>query len=592
MQATWRRLCRAGYGQTVLGPVAEGMLRRPGVGIAVTVAVLAVSALFAVGAPERLPVLGSLGDEEPPRGELVLVTSGKEPVRSPVYRTALDVIAARVEAEGLVTAVRDAPVGADRRTTALIVTFEPSAGAGERERAAEAMVEGIDPGPLRVLATGLAPTGEEARDAVQSDLAELELLVAPLVLLVLLAAGGWRFALVALVAAATGALGAIAGLRLLGELTDAGAAGIAAGAGVAVVVAVEGALTIGARSRGGPGDASEEGLVRGAVRSAAVLVPATAAAILAPLAILVVSVPVARSAAAGAALGAGLATIAALLVAPALLAIGRHGAEPGGVGEQEERPPRRLARALLRRWPLAAALLAVAVATLVAAALPFEGSEPVALAPGGLPADSDAARGAELAGKELDAEKLSSIVRPTEPDDLTIRLAIAAGIAALLVAAACFALARSAAAIALGAVSVLPAAAALGLLELVFGAGRLSGTLDYAPAREPSATAAIIAPTVLGAVAALRAVRAAPLLRRAGGPRNGSTRLRGVRRLTRLELGPALAGSVVGALVFGALAGSELLPAKEVGLAVAVGLLLDLLLVRCLIVPALARLGG
>jgi hypothetical protein len=574
MQATWRRLCRAGYGQTVLGPVAEGMLRRPGVGIAVTVAVLAVSALFAVGAPERLPVLGSLGDEEPPRGELVLVTSGKEPVRSPVYRTALDVIAARVEAEGLVTAVRDAPVGADRRTTALIVTFEPSAGAGERERAAEAMVEGIDPGPLRVLATGLAPTGEEARDAVQSDLAELELLVAPLVLLVLLAAGGWRFALVALVAAATGALGAIAGLRLLGELTDAGAAGIAAGAGVAVVVAVEGALTIGAR-------------LRGAVRSAAVLVPATAAAILAPLAILVVSVPVARSAAAGAALGAGLATIAALLVAPALLAIGRPGAEPGGVGEQEERPPRRLARALLRRWPLAAALLAVAVATLVAAALPFEGSEPVALAPGGLPADSDAARGAELAGKELDAEKLSSIVRPTEPDDLTIRLAIAAGIAALLVAAACFALARSAAAIALGAVSVLPAAAALGLLELVFGAGRLSGTLDYAPAREPSATAAIIAPTVLGAVAALRAVRAAPLLRRAGGPRNGSTRLRGVRRLTRLELGPALAGSVVGAL-----AGSELLPAKEVGLAVAVGLLLDLLLVRCLIVPALARLGG
>jgi uncharacterized membrane protein YdfJ with MMPL/SSD domain len=487
---------------------------------------------------------------------------------------------------------RAAPTAPARRTTALIVAFEPGAGAGERERAAVDVVDGIDPGPLRVLATGLVPTGEEARDAAQSDLAELELLVAPLVLLVLLAAAGWRFALIGVVAAATGALGATAGLRLLGEFTDTGAAGIAAGAGVGVVFGVEGALTLRSRIRGGEGDGRGEARMRGAARSAAVLIPATAAAILAAVAVLVVAVPVARSAAAGAALGGGLATIAALLVAPVMLAVGRHGAGAGGVGEQEEPPPRRLARAFLRRWPVVAALLVIAIAALVAAAAPFATSEPAALAPGGLPADSEAARGAELAGKELGDEKLSSIIRPTEPDDLAIRLAIAAGIAALLVTVACFALARSAASIVLGLVSVLPAAAALGLLELVFGAGRFSDPLDYSPVREPSATAAILAATVLGAIGAFRAVRAAPLLRRTEGPRGTAERLRRVRRLARLELAPALAASVVGALVFGALAGSELLPAKELGLAVAAGLLLDLLLVRCVIVPALARLGA
>jgi hypothetical protein len=558
----------------------------------VALVALALGGALAPGAPEGLPVLGSLGDEERRPPELVLVTRGQEPVRSPVYRTALDVIASRIETDELVSEVRQGPVGRDRRTTMLLVGFERGADAAEREQAAEAVVEVIDPGPLKVLATGLAPTAEEARDSARSDLGQLELLAAPLVVLVLLAAGGWRLALVGALAAAMGMLGATAGLRVLGEVIDLSAVGIAAGAGAALVFGVEAALTIQARAGGAVARESPYALARGMMRSAGVLLPAAAAAMLAALAIIAVAVPVARSAAAGAALGGGLATIATILVAPALLALGRGDREADHVAVQEGRRRRRLSRAFLRRWPVATGLLVLAVAALVAIAVPFANSDPAALGPGGLPTESDPARAFALAEEEFRGERASSALRPNAPDDLLARLAVAAGIAAAVVAAACFAVARSpAAAVVLGAVSVLPAAAALGLLELVFGAGRLTGTLDYSPEGEPNASAAIVTATVLTAVAALRSVRAAPLLRRTGQSRGRPARLRRVRRLARLEIGAAAAASVVGAFAFGVLAGSELLPAKELGLAVAAGLLIDLLLVRCLAVPALARLA-
>jgi uncharacterized membrane protein YdfJ with MMPL/SSD domain len=48
---------------------------------------------------------------------------------------------------------------------------------------------------------------------------------------------------------------------------------------------------------------------------------------------------------------------------------------------------------------------------------------------------------------------------------------------------------------------------------------------------------------------------------------------------------------VIVAATAGVLAGSVILPAKEFGLAVAAGVLLDLVLVRLLLVPAIAALA-
>jgi uncharacterized membrane protein YdfJ with MMPL/SSD domain len=53
----------------------------------------------------------------------------------------------------------------------------------------------------------------------------------------------------------------------------------------------------------------------------------------------------------------------------------------------------------------------------------------------------------------------------------------------------------------------------------------------------------------------------------------------------------ALVATLVGAAAIGVLAGADLYPAREFGLAVAVGLLLDVLLIRTPLLAALARWG-
>jgi uncharacterized membrane protein YdfJ with MMPL/SSD domain len=574
-----------GYGQPVLGALAEGTLRRPRASLAVTIAALAIAAPFALGAHERLPVLGSLGEGAKKSPELVLVIRGRETVRSPVYRTSLDVIVSRVEADDVVRAVRRGPIGADRRTTALLVSFRQGADTAERERASERVVEAIDPGTLEVLATGPAPIGEQARDSAESDLGELELLAAPVAVLVLLATAGWRFALIGVLAAATGVAVAVALLRLLGEAVELSAAGVAAVAGVALVGGIEAAMLI--RARAGPG---AEALDLAQMRATAALVPAAGVSALAGLAVLAVSVPLGAGAAAGAALAVTAAVIAALAGAPALASLRGGEAELGADREPGAGRGRRVPRLVYGRAPLAALLLALSVAIPLALAVVFAGTEPVPLDASALPSESIPAEGSTLAEKQLRGRAVSAI-DPAAPDDLPLRLAIAGGIVIVVVAGGCFALSRSPlSAIGLGAVSVLPAAGALGLLELVFGAGRLTSLLDYSRQDEPSASAAIVAAAMLLSIAAFRSVRVASLMRRPVGLAGRPARMRRLRRVTRIGIAPAVSASVVGALAFGVLAGSELLPAKELGAALAAGLLLDLVLVRCLAVPALARL--
>jgi RND superfamily putative drug exporter len=173
-------------------------------------------------------------------------------------------------------------------------------------------------------------------------------------------------------------------------------------------------------------------------------------------------------------------------------------------------------------------------------------------------------------------------------DTLFDRLPLAALAAALLAGALLWRLVARPAALSasLAAGALLPAAAAAGLLIFVFQDDRLTGPLDY------GAQGAVQLGALLPLLAALVPISAArgTLLaatcaeRRSAGPEPA------VRRALSLTLPAAAAASLVGLAAGAALAASGLIPLKELGLGVAAGLLLDLVLVRGFLAPSLARL--
>jgi putative drug exporter of the RND superfamily len=160
--------------------------------------------------------------------------------------------------------------------------------------------------------------------------------------------------------------------------------------------------------------------------------------------------------------------------------------------------------------------------------------------------------------------------------------------AALLVATLLFWLVARPAplSLALGASALLPAAAAGGLLVLVFQDDRLSGALDYAGegAVQLGALVALIAALVPITAARGALFVAACAERRSAGPETA------VQHGLSLMLPAAVAASVIGAAAGAVLVGSALVPLKELGLGVAAGLLLDVILMRGLLTPSLARL--
>jgi uncharacterized membrane protein YdfJ with MMPL/SSD domain len=131
--------------------------------------------------------------------------------------------------------------------------------------------------------------------------------------------------------------------------------------------------------------------------------------------------------------------------------------------------------------------------------------------------------------------------------------------------------------------------AGLAAVQAVFGEGRLTDLLDYAPTGGIHLeTYAVVGATLL-AIGLARGAQLATALREErllGGGVAGSLARAGV-----LTASPAATASVLGIALVGVWLGSDLLPAQEIGLGLAVGLLADLLLVRLLIAPALARLA-
>ena len=131
--------------------------------------------------------------------------------------------------------------------------------------------------------------------------------------------------------------------------------------------------------------------------------------------------------------------------------------------------------------------------------------------------------------------------------------------------------------------------AGLGAILAIFGEGRLEGLLDYVPTGGLHLEAYVVVGATLLAVGLARGAQLATALREerelGGGPA-GSLARAGV-----LSLLPAAAATLVGVVLAGIWAGSELLPAQEIGLGLAVGLVADLVLTRLLLAPALARLS-
>jgi RND superfamily putative drug exporter len=166
---------------------------------------------------------------------------------------------------------------------------------------------------------------------------------------------------------------------------------------------------------------------------------------------------------------------------------------------------------------------------------------------------------------------------------------LAAGVSAAALALV-LAVAFSPRAIPVAVATLLPAAAACGLCVLVFQDGHLAGVIGQRrqAALETGATASLL--IALGSISAARGVTAVRASR--------SERSFGLEPPVAAEtaaaftLPAAIYATAVTALATGALAGTDLYAAREFGLAAAVGLLIDLILLRVPLLAALARWGG
>jgi putative drug exporter of the RND superfamily len=677
----------------MLTALADAALSRPRAVLGATIAVLAGAAALAVATVDRLALapLGASGSEsertadelaasrghEPAPG-LLLVTRGREKMKSSVYRVALDVISSQAETNPEVAEVRRGPVSRDGRTSVLAVYFRDDDPGAQRDAASRLESE-LDPGPLEVLVGGQVGTLSDARDGLWGELGLLELLALPIAVLVLMVAFGPRLAAGPVLAAAIGVLGSVGMMALVDGVTTVSISGIAPAAVVAIGLGIESCRLLFARYRDAAAilGSGEVALRRTLDTAGRAVVLSTIAATVVAATVAVIPVLDARSAALGCGLAAILSGAVSLAAVPALLVLS---APTVARAASIATPPQegrgiwyRVEAALTGRAWIAALLVVLPAVALVVVALPSLLTDTVPLDAAGLPDDSSAHRAEVRVASELGSATTAPVLVPIardredvrlrrmlraelarvsgvaemggipQPGLLSVgtdarpgslgardtveairsapptgasgvagrdaealdanralfdRLPIAAGLAALLLAAllvvfvfrGVLSLPRaiiSAAVLAIA--SKLPAAAAGGLLVLVFQDGRLIGPLGYTPEGGPELVAVLCVLTAVATVSAGRTVHFAATIAaqrelgfeaRERVPRGGALTLPGVAASTAV-----LAAATV------VLAGSDLVAAKEFGLATAAGLTLDFLLLRVLLAPGLARLS-
>jgi len=468
--------------------------------------------------------------------KLLIQTSGREPARSPAYQVVLRTMRSQLSTNPAVHSLGLHYVAGQPRSAVLVVGFG-DAGAGEREDAVGRIEADLDPGPLLVSYSGQSALLRAAREAIVHDL-DLLLLALPLVLLLLVAALGPRPA-AAVVLAVAATIGLASALCVA----------------LALVVDVSALALVGA---GGSGLLTASQLCLLARRGAdpAALGAASRAGAVVHLGLCLLGVSFLAWLGFGGAVAALLAYPVALAAMDATTSLWG----PAGQGQPTaERALRRLERPL-RRWAaVAGAAVLVSAGILVVAALPLH---------------------------ELDLVTLAA--QPPEIDGLRLGLAVATAIAAV-VAIGWVACRRPLLALGSGLAAGLPAAAATGLLVLVFQDGRFQDFLGYSPAGG----------LFLGALAGSAALVASACAAR------WTALLGSVRQLPRLAFHtvrgpvdgpaaalPALLTTLIGGATGVALVFSSLIYLKQFGLGVALGLALDFLAVRLLLAPALLRLLG
>ncbi len=569
----------------MLDRVVDLAVRRPWALLTTSLAVLVALVAIGVVGAEGLPI-GSLAPSGSAAGQpdLVVATTGRMPVESAVYRVALRVISSQVRSDASVAQVLQGPVSGDGRSTSLLVSFQ-GLGASARQDAVEQIEDGIDPGPLEVSYGGEVATLLEARHDLAHDFWKLELLALPFVALVLALALGPRLAAAPVISAATALAGALAGLVLIGLVTDVSLLGIAPAAVVGLVLGVQAPTAFFARYRAEAQRVGPDEAIRRAVIAAAELaIPVAIAATLVTAGLLATDVNQAGSMIVACGLAAALALASALVSAPAIasLAAGdRHVNGEAPVALWLERHPARLVGWLAGSGGRTVAFAATGAVLVLAAAVPLLHGQSAPFSAADLPQGSSASHAASLAGVSAHDGGGSSLFSD---------LPLAAGVsfvAMALVFGVGFRSRRAPVPLALA--SLLPAAAACGLCVLVFQDGHLAGAINQSRqgALETGAVASLLVALVSVSAARSAAGLQAALDMEALGLDPEWTAY----STASLVLPAAIIASLIGAAATGVLAGADLYTAREFGLAVAVGLLVDVVLLRPAQIATLARWG-
>ncbi|MGH2966517.1 MAG: MMPL family transporter, partial [Solirubrobacterales bacterium] len=448
----------------------------------------------------------------------------------------------------------------------------------------------------RVAYGGQVATLIEARHDLSGDLWKLELAAAALALALLVAVLGPWLAVAPALCAATAIAGALAGLRIAGGLADVSLLGIAPAAVLGLALGIEAPCLLVARFRDEAISATPDEAIRRAVGAMGEMaLPLALGTIAAAAALLATGFDPAPSMVLACALAVVLALGAALVCVPALLALERTRLEARSdkvAGEPALAwAPRTVAGYIASSRVRTAFAAALAAVVMIAAATPLLHADSRPFSAADLPSGSQAAKAAHVeAGNHRGRSAGHASPRSASNDtSLFGRLALAAGVSVAALALI-LAVAFSPRAIPVAVVTILPAAAACGLCVLVFQDGHLAGVIGQRRqgALETGAVASLL--TALVSISAARAVTAVRASR--------SERSFGLEASVAAETAAAytvpaaIYATAVTALAVGVLAGTDLYPAREFGLAAAVGLLIDLILLRVPLLAALARWGG
>ena len=452
---------------------------------------------------------------------------------------------------GVLSVAAAKPAGREAAIRVLLATNDAHS-AAETIRRIQA---GVDPGPLMLSYTAAALTLDHAQSSVRGQLAKLELLVAPLVLLCLFAllgsSGGWT----ALIAAAMGAGGALVAIRLSGGYLFA----IAPAAAISIAQATElaGLHVALTREESPTGAAVPERVLRRWLPAAAA---SSAIRGIGPFALLATSFDGAWSIGVASLVAATLAFVTVLVVAPSIAALTRRRPQPENESRLTQAAhaiPGALARS--GRRLVAGVAAAVLIGLVLAAPVREAAASPLAAA-------------GQAAGSVIDGVGVAAVL---------FGLGVAAGLALGRRPAVRLRLAPTAV------LALLPAAAAGGVLVFAVQEGRLAGLAGSRPALAGGSLAACL--VAVAAIAGGRCVLTAITARDAGGPGVGA---RGAaERAAALTARGALASTAALVGCFGVLCAADLGAAREVGLGIAAGALLDALLVRVPFLGLLARWG-